>query len=298
MFMEREPTLWDGIEGVELEVGIRVAGGGEEKVEPVTVVDGAAVRVEDGADTVEAPAVPGAVLEVGMPMGTSARVLNDGGSKEPPTSGGESHIVASEGDRLEEAKARFQAGDLDGAASLCSDLLLDDPGNVQVRLLLGQIYERRGDNYQALEQYEAARAAEPENVDILARLGMVLAALGRFEQAERELRRAQRLDPNRADVHATVGILHFKRGLYGPAEVELRRTIELDPDHAAAHFYRGESLNQLGRVDEALEMLARAVQLDPTNARAYYTMGILYDKKRLPQQAEAMFRKAREVARG
>jgi Flp pilus assembly protein TadD len=54
-------------------------------------------------------------------------------------------------------------------------------------------------------------------------------------------------------------------------------------------------LNQLSRVDEALEMLARAVQLQPNNTRAYYVMGILYDKKGRPQEAAAMFRKAREV---
>lgn len=266
--------------------------------EPVTVAETeASVRARDGADAEGAPAVPGAILEDRMPMGTSARVASDGGSNEPSASGGEPDVVASEEERLEEARARLRAGDFDAAASICRDLLLDDPGNVRVRVLLGQIYEQQGDSYQALEQYEAARSADPDNVEVLSRLGMVLATLGRFEQAERELRRAQRLDPNRADVHATVGILHFKRGLYGPAEVELRRTIELDPDHAAAHFYRGESLNQLGRVDEALEMLTRAVQLQPNNARAYYTMGILYDKKRLPQQAEAMFRKAREVGR-
>jgi Flp pilus assembly protein TadD len=49
-------------------------------------------------------------------------------------------------------------------------------------------------------------------------------------------------------------------------------------------------------VDEALDMLLRATQLQPANARAYYVMGILYDKKSRPQEAAAMYRKAREAS--
>ncbi|NIP79010.1 MAG: hypothetical protein GWM90_07335, partial [Gemmatimonadetes bacterium] len=41
--------------------------------------------------------------------------------------------------------------------------------------------------------------------------------------------------------------------------------------------------------------LERAVQYQPGNAKAYYTMGILYDRKHLRQEAATMYRKAREV---
>ena len=47
-------------------------------------------------------------------------------------------------------------------------------------------------------------------------------------------------------------------------------------------------------INEALDALQRSVQLQPTNTRAYYLMGILYDRKRLPEQAMAMYKKARE----
>ncbi|MCK5651861.1 MAG: tetratricopeptide repeat protein, partial [Gemmatimonadetes bacterium] len=52
----------------------------------------------------------------------------------------------------------------------------------------------------------------------------------------------------------------------------------------------------LGRVEEAVEVLKRAVELQPTNAKAYYTLGILFDKKRLPEEAAALYRKARELS--
>ena len=72
--------------------------------------------------------------------------------------------------------------------------------------------------------------------------------------------------------------------------------IRQDPENAAAHFYRGEALNRLGHVDEALEALERASRLQPRNARIYYLMGILYDRKHLPAEAGAMYRRARELS--
>jgi tetratricopeptide (TPR) repeat protein len=97
-------------------------------------------------------------------------------------------------------------------------------------------------------------------------------------------------------VYVQLGIMYFKRGRYPLADVELKRAIELDTENGAAYFYRGESLNHLQRVDEAIEMLGKAVKLQPGNGRAYYTMGLLYDRKNLRDEAQLMFRKAREVA--
>ena len=56
----------------------------------------------------------------------------------------------------------------------------------------------------------------------------------------------------------------------------------------SATVLRGEALNRLGRSDEALDVLLRAVELDPDNARAYQVMGMIYDRKRMPELATAI----------
>jgi tetratricopeptide (TPR) repeat protein len=196
-------------------------------------------------------------------------------------------------DPFRDARALEAAGDTIGAIEAYQRLLLEEPDNIRARNELGGLFERLSLYLRALEQYEAANALAPDNIEILLNLGDVLIALGRYEQAEREFRRAQKLDPSRADVFVHAGILQFKRGLYLQGDLELRKALELRPDDPLPHFYRGECLNQLSRVDEALDALQRSVQLQPTNARAYYLMGIQYDKKRLPELAMAMYKKAR-----
>ncbi len=221
---------------------------------------------------------------------------------EPMESGGDEAAAAGTGGsapadpRLAELDAREAAGDRPGAVEILRALVVERPRDLGLRLRLAHHYEASGQMVLALDQLQTAREMDDSNVDVLSSLGATLGALARYDQADRELKRALRLDPDRADIHLNLGMLLFKRGLYAQAEAALRRATELDADSAVAHFYRGEALNQIGRVDDALVMLERSVALDPRNAKAFYTMGILYDKKNLPQQAESMYRRAREVA--
>ena len=77
----------------------------------------------------------------------------------------------------------------------------------------------------------------------------------------------------------------------------MRWVCEHDAENGAAFFYRGEALNRLGRTEEAMPVLERATVLQPSNARAFYLLGILYDRKHLPEEAALMYRKARELQR-
>jgi len=140
-----------------------------------------------------------------------------------------------------------------------------------------------------------ALTESPDNPVLLTALGSSLVDLGRFDDAEQELRRALRLDPTVTEARLELGVLYFRRGLYARADEELRVACTQDPENGHAHLCRGEVLNQLGRIDEALDTLQRAADLDPV-PRAYYLMGILYDRKHLQNEANAMYRRARELS--
>jgi len=170
-----------------------------------------------------------------------------------------------------------------------------DGKDVVARRELARLLVQRGELALALEHYEAAKALTPEDPTLALELAETLVALRRFDPAERELRRLIRSQPDNGAAHLQLGIANLRRGLYAQAEQDLERATTLLPELALAFFYRGEALNQLDRVDLALSMMERSVQLDPTHGRAYYVMGILYDKKNLPQEAAALFRKAREA---
>jgi Flp pilus assembly protein TadD len=198
-------------------------------------------------------------------------------------------------ERLARARELVRDGWIEDAMELYREIVSDHPQSLKARNNLGVLYDELGQHERALEQFEIARGLVPDNVEVLSNLGAALMGLSRYEDAERELRRAQKIDPESVEVRANLGILYHRRGLYAQAENELRWVCERDHQHGPAHFYRGEALNRLGKVDQALDVLERAMRLQPNNYKIYHTMGILYDKKRMPVEASQMYRKMREL---
>lgn len=191
----------------------------------------------------------------------------------------------------------MRAGRVGEALAVYRRILDENPGSLKARNNLGVLHDELGQHELALEQFEAAEKLGPDNVEVLVNLGSTLGVVARYEEAEAALRKAVRLEPESVSVRAALGILHFRRGVYAIAESELRWVCEQDHDHADAFYYRGEALNRLGRFDEALEALERAIALEPGNSRAFYTLGHLYDRKHLPEEAALMYRRARELQR-
>jgi len=193
------------------------------------------------------------------------------------------------------AKQRARDGLRDEAEELYRELVVEDPTSVRALNNLGILLDEMGRPEEAIIHLRAAKRMEPQNQEVLANLGAALGTLGRYAEAEEELRLAFRLDPSNLQVRTNLGILLFRRGLYDQAVAELEIVCRAEPDNSHPQFYRGEALNRLGRVDEAIEALETVVELAPGNSRAYFTLGVLFDKKNLPEKAAHMYRKAREL---
>lgn len=177
------------------------------------------------------------------------------------------------------------------------DRVAAHPGDVDARLTLASALEADGKLEAALDEARQASEHGSERRDVRLRLASILTAVGRFEAADEQVRRVLKTSPSDMEAHMVMGVLQFRRGLYAEAVEEFRMVVERYPDDVQAHFHRGEALNRLGDADGALRSLQRVIELDPRHARAYHTMGILYDRKALPEEAAAMYRRARALAR-
>lgn len=199
--------------------------------------------------------------------------------------------------RIGQAQDFAQGGRIADAIELYRDILTDSPRNVKVRNDLGVLYDKLGHSELALEQFELAESIEPQDIEVLINYGTALGALTRYGEAEGLLLQALAIDPGSVAVRTSIGILNFRRGAYAEAESELRWVCQHDSELPHAFYYYGETLNRLGRFDEAFIALERAIILQPKNARAFYTLGHLYDRKHMTEEAALMYRKARRLRR-
>ncbi|HEY0405425.1 MAG TPA: protein kinase [Pyrinomonadaceae bacterium] len=159
-----------------------------------------------------------------------------------------------------------------------------------------------------------------------------LSPKGAMPIAAESVRSALRLDNDLAEAHTSLAKIKLSFEWDWPgAESEFRKAIELGPGYATAHQWYGVYLSEMGRHDESLSERNRAQELDPLSlsirtglCRAYYwarrydeslrnlqttlekdplyadthwSYGLVYEQKKMTNEAIASFQKAIDLSR-
>jgi tetratricopeptide (TPR) repeat protein len=154
--------------------------------------------------------------------------------------------------------------------------------------------EAAGDLPSALSTVQGLLDAAPDSAALRFRQVSLLGQLGRLDEAEAELARIRKAEGESRGVRVAQSLITYRRGRYLEAEAELRAVCDEIPE-GRLYYYLGETLNRLDRADEAIQVLKRALELDGSDPRPYHTLGRLYDRKSMPDEAAAMYRMAREL---
>lgn len=169
--------------------------------------------------------------------------------------------------------------------------LAKQPGRLELRNALGNICYRAGDYDLAIKQYQAIIQARPDAADVYVRLGKAYAAKGDVPSAVRTLDKARELKPNDVDPYLQIALLYERTGKEAQARPLYERILKLQPDHPVA-------LNNLayvmaetgGDLNQALTLAQRARQKMPDNADIADTLGWIYIKKNLSDNAVGIYR--------
>jgi tetratricopeptide (TPR) repeat protein len=130
-----------------------------------------------------------------------------------------------------------------------------EQGDIYLRM--GETYRRKGDLASAIQSLQKAREALPQNVVVLSSLALVLDGAGRKPEAKQIYDATLKLDPNNAVVLNNLAYLLAESG---------------------------------GDLDDALTKAQRAKQLMPNINEVSDTLGWIYLKKNLPQNAVDIFK--------
>jgi len=227
------------------------------------------------------------------------------------------------------AFARFQAGELDNAESLCKQILSVEPKNAEALHLQGLIAFRNGRYRQAIKsieqaikinknnphyhcnlalvlqkdgqpqkalmQYEKALSLKPDLVIAHTNMANVLEDQGRYDEAVARYKQAIAIDPGHATAYYNLGRAYFRSGRYDEAIVPYQQAIALKPGMAEAYTNLGAAFKEKGRLPEAVAMHERAIALDPAMAEAYNNLGIALQEQLRYEEAIAAYKKGLAV---
>lgn len=121
-------------------------------------------------------------------------------------------------------------GDILKFAELKKEQLAENPGNVQLRKDLANIYFDLGRYEDAAEHYRKVLEVEPKNADIMSDLGVCYRRLGDPESALEQFRKATRLKPEHIIAWYNIAVInYYDLKKMDAAEGAIEKVLEIDP---------------------------------------------------------------------
>jgi tetratricopeptide (TPR) repeat protein len=151
---------------------------------------------------------------------------------------------------------------------------------------------RAGAVAEAARLYSEVLAQEPRNVDALRYLAMIFCQRGQFQKGIDLLRQALDIAPQSGPTHNLLGRAQHQIGELDGALASFEAAIASQPDLADAHGSRGSVLSDFGRLEEAIESYDRAVALNPASFEDWCNRGIALHMLDRDEDALASFDRA------
>ena len=178
------------------------------------------------------------------------------------------------------------------AAAMYQELLRDDPGMIDVRLRLGDAYERDGRTSEAIAAFKQVIERDPRNTAALTGVAGALVRAGRIDEAKAHADLASDAAP--ATAHEMLARIATQQGHEAAARRHAKLAQDADPTLPMTPFIEGVILHGQGQFAAALErfLVAKRAVAERTEQVVdlnYYTADTLARLNRYPE-AEGLFK--------
>ena len=155
------------------------------------------------------------------------------------------------------------------------------------------IYMHQGKTQQAISYMEEVVKKIPDNPLLLFYLGSFYEETQAFEKAEAVLLHGIEIDPDNTDLHFRMGVIYDKWNKKEKCIEKMKQVLVIDPGNAEALNYLGYTYADLNQnLDEAEVLVKKALEHKPDDGYIIDSLGWVYFKKGLYQEALSLLIKA------
>jgi len=176
-----------------------------------------------------------------------------------------------------------RAGKFDFAIQTFNKILgqVDQPSKKgDVYLRLGETYRRKGDANGAIQALQKARESLPDNIVVLSTLGLVLDGAQRRAEARQVYEAVLKLDPNNAVVLNNLAFLLAETGGdLDDALTKAQRAKQLLPNLSEISDTLGWIYLKKNMADNAIDIFKDLVTKQPSQSTYRYHLGMAYSQK-------------------
>ncbi|NBO65040.1 MAG: tetratricopeptide repeat protein [Acidobacteria bacterium] len=168
-----------------------------------------------------------------------------------------------------------------------------DPGNIELRLLLGEYNFLLGRPDEARQHLNFVLAEHPVEFKARLLLGLITSESGENDEARAHLKQALAIDCKSFLPHFVLGQMSVRDGRPTEAIPHLKRALSVNriPE---MHYILGRVYQQAGDHEQAIRQLRKAIRLDPRFDVAQYCLGFLYWQTEQAVEARRHLRAAYE----
>ena len=182
-------------------------------------------------------------------------------------------------------------GQYDKAVQLLQSELAKRPDMTQIRIALGNLAFRAGKYDLAIQNYQAMLKKEPDDGGVYVRLGETYRKKGDTSLPSEAFRKAKELLPNDVQPYLQLALLLDGTGQHEQARPIYEQILKLQPDNPVALNNLAYMMAETGGdLDQALALAERAKQKLPADINVADTLGWIYIKKNLSDNAVSIFR--------
>jgi hypothetical protein len=145
------------------------------------------------------------------------------------------------------AQAAAMSGNLQGGADLYTDLIDQDPDNVEAHVARGRLYLDLGDYSRAMSDFMVAEDLANTDPEPQVAIGDLYFARKDYRKAIEYFDQALLLQPNHAMAFCRRGISHYYRKNYPDAVTDLEKAKKIDPEIANIGTYISMARKKIGK---------------------------------------------------
>ena len=169
------------------------------------------------------------------------------------------------------------------------------PRSTVARNFLGLEFWYRGQNDQAIAEFEQVLRMDAEDKNAYNNLGAVYSSQERYPEAEAEFQKAIALAPDTPVLHFNLGVVYERLDSPEQAIAAYQETLALDPYFASAYYNLGLLYHRLERWAEAIFYFERLLDVEPDSIEAHNSLGLVYLRLAIYPQATFEFEKALQL---
>lgn len=198
-------------------------------------------------------------------------------------SSGSTNVLVDPKDRLAMYEAIQKAGELSNddqyaeSAATLEQVLRDDPGNPQARLLLASNYVELKRESEATTLLRSLLEEDPQNVRALVCLARVLQDQGNSGEVIRLCKSALQVDERNTQALSLMGQAYMDSHKFNDALPWLQKAVDIQPKLTQNQLNLAACLVGLNRYDQARQVLNTLLAEHPKFPLAHFHLGLLYE---------------------